>query len=298
MLVGRFLLMIPVLAIAGSLGRKQPVPPRLAPSRPAPRCSPACSWGRGHRGRPDLLPRRRARPRRRAPRRQVLRSRSRLTPPSSPGRHRRRAAHPQVGRPNRRSRRCSTRPSCAGPSATRSASSTPGSWPATRSCSSSRSAASSPRCCSCATCAPRPPPTTSSPGSSPRGCGSRCCSRTSPKRWPKAGARRRPTRCARPVPRPSPSSADPTARSGRRRRAELQVGDRCVVGPGQVIPGDGEIVEGHRLGRRVGHHRRVGAGHPGVGRRPQLGHRRHPGALRPHRRADHARSRARASSTG
>ena len=27
MLVGRFLLMIPVLAIAGSLGRKQPAPP-------------------------------------------------------------------------------------------------------------------------------------------------------------------------------------------------------------------------------------------------------------------------------
>ena len=27
MLVGRFLLMIPVLAIAGSLGRKQPTPP-------------------------------------------------------------------------------------------------------------------------------------------------------------------------------------------------------------------------------------------------------------------------------
>ena len=44
MLVGRFFLMVPVLAIAGSLGRKQPVPVvGRAPSRPARRCSPACS---------------------------------------------------------------------------------------------------------------------------------------------------------------------------------------------------------------------------------------------------------------
>ena len=43
MLVGRFLLIVPVLAIAGSLARKQRVPAEPAPSRPAPRCSPACS---------------------------------------------------------------------------------------------------------------------------------------------------------------------------------------------------------------------------------------------------------------
>ena len=44
---------------------------------------------------------------------------------------------------------------------------------------------------------------------------------------------------------------------------------------------------GHRLGRRVGDHRRVGAGDPRVGRRPQRRHRRHPRAQRPDRRRDH-----------
>ena len=44
----------------------------------------------------------------------------------------------------------------------------------------------------------------------------------------------------------------------------------------------------HRLGRRVGDHRRVGAGHPRERRRSLGGHRRHQGALRPHRRAHHA----------
>ena len=37
----------------------------------------------------------------------------------------------------------------------------------------------------------------------------------------------------------------------------------------------------HRLGGRVGHHRGIGARHPGVGRRPLGRHRRHPGAVRP-----------------
>ena len=44
---------------------------------------------------------------------------------------------------------------------------------------------------------------------------------------------------------------------------------------------------GHRLGRRVGHHGRVGPGHPRVRRRPQRGHGRHARALRPHRGRDH-----------
>ena len=44
MLAGRFLPIVLVLAIAGSLARKQPVPPsRPARSRPARRSSPACS---------------------------------------------------------------------------------------------------------------------------------------------------------------------------------------------------------------------------------------------------------------
>ena len=46
----------------------------------------------------------------------------------------------------------------------------------------------------------------------------------------------------------------------------------------------------HRLGRRVGHHRRVGPGHPRVGRGPLGGHRRHAGSLRPHCGAHHRRA--------
>ena len=49
---------------------------------------------------------------------------------------------------------------------------------------------------------------------------------------------------------------------------------------------------GHRLGRRVGDHRRVGAGRARVRRRPQRRHRRHPRALRPHRRRNHPGARA------
>ena len=48
---------------------------------------------------------------------------------------------------------------------------------------------------------------------------------------------------------------------------------------------------GHRVGRRVGDHRRVGAGDPRVGRRPLRGHRRDARAVGPHRRADLGRAR-------
>ena len=64
-------------------------------------------------------------------------------------------------------------------------------------------------------------------------------------------------------------------------------------GAAQGRPGGGRGRRGHprrrrrhrgdRLGRRVGHHRRVGPGHPRVGRRPLRRHRRHQGALRPDR---------------
>ena len=47
-----------------------------------------------------------------------------------------------------------------------------------------------------------------------------------------------------------------------------------------------------RLGRRVGHNRRVGAGDPRVRGRPFRRHRRHEGALRPDRGPDHGRARA------
>ena len=63
MLVGRFMLMIPVLAIAGSLGRKQPTPAigrNLPDQHRAVRH--AAHRRRRDRRRPDLLPGRRARP--------------------------------------------------------------------------------------------------------------------------------------------------------------------------------------------------------------------------------------------
>ncbi len=61
--------------------------------------------------------------------------------------------------------------------------------------------------------------------------------------------------------------------------SQLQRGDVVVVEAGEVIPGDGTVDRGDRVGRRVGHHGRVGAGHPRVRRRPQRGHRRHARAL-------------------
>ena len=47
----------------------------------------------------------------------------------------------------------------------------------------------------------------------------------------------------------------------------------------EVIPADGEIIEGRRHGRRVGHHRRVRARHPRGRRRPVGCHRRHGASL-------------------
>ena len=85
---------------------------------------------------------------------------------------------------------------------------------------------------------------TCSPAWSRCSSGSPCCSPTSPRPWPRAGARPRPTTSARRGPRPSPTCASPTARSSRRPSSQLAVGDLCVVTAGEVIPGDGEIVEG------------------------------------------------------
>ena len=52
----------------------------------------------------------------------------------------------------------------------------------------------------------------------------------------------------------------------------------------------------HRLGQRSGDHRRIGAGHPRIGRRPLRGDRRHAGAVRLDQRAHHGGARARPSS--
>ena len=139
------------------------------------------------------------------------------------------------------------------------------------------------------------------PGASRSGSGSRCSSRTSPRRWPRAAARRRPTRCAR---RARTSSRKRLAEPGARRRGRdrssrrsCAPGDVVLVEAGELDPGRRRDHRGRRLGRRERDHRRERAGDPRERRRPQRGHRRHARALRLARRPHHARTRARPSST-
>ena len=73
--------------------------------------------------------------------------------------------------------------------------------------------------------------------------------------------------------------------------SQLAVGDRCVVTAGEVIPGDGEIVEGIAS---VDESAITGESAPVIresGRRSLGGHRRHPGAVRRDRRAHHGQAR-------
>ncbi len=74
-----------------------------------------------------------------------------------------------------------------------------------------------------------------------------CSSRTSPRRWPKVAARRRPTRCARARRDVVPSAcakrtATPRARSVA--STELRKGDVVLVEAGDTIPADGDVIEG------------------------------------------------------
>ena len=123
------------------------------------------------------------------------------------------------------------------------------------------------------------------------GCGSPWCSPTSPRRSPRAAARPRPRPCAGPRPRPWPGGCAPTAPRRPSRPRSCALGDRVVVEAGRDHPRRRRRRRGRRQRRRVRHHRRVRAGHPRVRRRPQLGHRRHQGAVGPHRRADHRQAR-------
>ena len=86
------------------------------------------------------------------------------------------------------------------------------------------------------------------PRASRSGCGSRCCSPTSPRRWPRAAARRRPTSLrgaqarrhgeeARREPRRGAHSAIVPATT-------LRKGDVVLVEAGDIIPADGEVIEG------------------------------------------------------
>ena len=67
----------------------------------------------------------------------------------------------------------------------------------------------------------------------------------------------------------------------------LKPGDLVLVEAGDLIPSDGEIVDGVASVDEFGDHRRIRAGDPRERRRPLGGHRRHPRALRPDPGADH-----------
>ena len=85
-----------------------------------------------------------------------------------------------------------------------------------------------------------------SPSRSSSGCGSPCCSPTSPKPWPRAAARRRRRHCARHAPRRRPSGSHRRTRSSYQTvpAPELKQGDIVLVEAGDLIPSDGDVVEG------------------------------------------------------
>ena len=85
---------------------------------------------------------------------------------------------------------------------------------------------------------------------SPSGSGSRCCSPTSPRRWPKGAARRRPTRCARPRPRRSPTAIAPDGTLETVPAPALRKGDVVLVDGRRVHPGRRRDHRRRRLGRR------------------------------------------------
>ena len=68
---------------------------------------------------------------------------------------------------------------------------------------------------------------------------------------------------------------------------QLRRGDLVLCMPGRRDPGRRRSRRGRRVGRRVGDHRRIGAGHPRVRRRSLGRHRRHEGAVRLPRHPHH-----------
>ena len=69
---------------------------------------------------------------------------------------------------------------------------------------------------------------------------------------------------------------------------DLRLGDIVLVEAGEIIPGDGDIVEGVASVNEFGDHRRIRAGHSRGWRRPLGGHRRNDRAVRLHQGEDHA----------
>ena len=104
-------------------------------------------------------------------------------------------------------------------------------------------------------------------------------------RGPRQGPGRQPARDPR---RRRPPSASTTWTVRHRARSSPRpssgAGDHVVVEAGQVIPADGEIVEGVASVDESAITGEIGPGHPRGRRRPLRRHRRHARPLRPHRR--------------
>ncbi len=82
----------------------------------------------------------------------------------------------------------------------------------------------------------------------------------------------------------------PDGSTSEKASSALQVGDLCVVSAGEVIPGDGDIVEGIATVDESAITGESAPVDPRVRRRPIGGHRWHPGAERRDRRADHGQA--------
>ena len=76
------------------------------------------------------------------------------------------------------------------------------------------------------------------------GSGSPCSSPTSPRRWPRAAARRRPTRCGEAKTETVAKRERPDGDLETVPAPSLRKGDVVRVAAGEVIPADGEIIEG------------------------------------------------------
>ena len=112
----------------------------------------------------------------------------------------------------------------------------------------------------------------------PSGSGSPCCSPILRKPWPKAAAKPRPKVCGRRAKNRWRGGCARWKQRGDRSR-QLQKGDLVVCEAGDVIPADGEVIEGIASVDEVGDHRRIRPGHSRERRRPQRGHRRHARAI-------------------
>ena len=294
MFIGRFLMIVPMLAIAGSLAAKKIVPASAGtfPTDGGAVCRPADRRHRDHR-RAHLLPGRVARPRRRAAgdaRRHPLLRLERAHPMSTMDliQTRSRTAAttltdtkiviPAIGEAFKKLDPADDDPQsgdvrCRGG---RDADDAP--LPAR-----SRSPA---------------PAITASRSRSISGSGSPCSSRTSPKRSRKAAARRRRRRCGAPRPKPWRScSRRKEQRVARGRRHVAEAGRCRARRDRRHDPQRRRGHRGRRLGQRSGDHRRVRPGHPRERRRPLGGHRRHAGHLRLDQGAHHRGARVRPSST-